>query len=311
MEDGINSLVDFIQDLFPLVQDQQPMPTSPLQRLVASDLDHYLPFRNLAPTRCAVTSDSGPFHPMNVTTPGAFASCVISRALTFNTPAVKDQGNPTLFRDQEEWDAFKARRDFHEDDPTSLAYFFNPTCYGTAQYTRWKGMVHVSVYYAEEISWQELRQKHAPKPIPFVAFYRWTKQSVPRLDVKTGKQRQQSRLPLVGKLTAFLLAADMSYTGLVEPPTAEEVGRLIHQIGLGSRSGMVQTRLIGSERASQAEVVDAFVHLVAELRERVDTVTQRRIGLDEIMVEHLLCKFQRVRRDLSSSKGKKVCRIDP
>ncbi len=303
---GLDAIVEFFQDLLPLVRGEGP--TSVIQQLVASDVDRFLPFRNLAPTRSAVTGPDGPFHPANVCKPGAFASCVINRALTFNTPAAKDNGNPTLFSNEGEWDAFKEARNFVKDDPQSLAYFFNMTCYGTAQGTRYGGMRDIDVYFAAEEVWKKLLAECQGK-VPFARFFRWAKQQVKRADKRSTLKhplgpRLQSRLPQVGKLTAFLLAADLSYSGVVESPSAEEVGVVIHKNGLGSLMGLVETGQIISKDASQEEVVGAFQNLLNYLQETIAQEDQDLVGLDAIMVEHLLCKFQRVHGQLPSFKGK-------
>lgn len=300
---GLESLVQFIHDLVPLAQGKPP--SSAIQLLVSSNMDYYLPFRNLAPTRRMAMSSTGPFHPSNVLSPGAFASCVINRALTFNTSAATDLGNRTWFRTEAEWEAFKVERQFNATDKQSLRYFFNPNAYGTGQYPRNNGMQHVPVYFAQEAEWRQLLEQYGEDPIPFTAFLKWAKQQVPRVDEHTGSARPRSRLPLVGKLTAFLLAGDLSYAGVVQPPSAEEVGRCIHMNGLGSFTGLVKSGLLNNPSASQEEVVAAFTQLIQALRQHIDRETQTLIGLDEIMTEHLLCKFQRVMRDLSISKGKR------
>ncbi|RDX47476.1 hypothetical protein OH76DRAFT_1354154, partial [Lentinus brumalis] len=286
-QSGLNAIVDFLCDLLPLAHGEEP--TTAIQQLVTSDADRFSPFRNLAPTRSVVMGSEGPYHPANVRKPGAFASCVINRALTFNTPAVKSHGNPTLFSNEGEWEAFKVARNFVNNEPQSMAYFFNMTCYGTAQGTRYNGMRDIDVYFAAEGDWNKLLLDCGGK-VPFTRFFKWAK--------------QQSRLPQVGMLTAFLLAADLSYSGVVEPPSTEEVGVIIHKNHLGSLSGLVDTGQVSGKDASQEEVVRAFQELLEYLQETITQEDQDLIGLDAIMVEHLLCKFQRVRRELPSFKGK-------
>ncbi|RPD54152.1 hypothetical protein L227DRAFT_512154 [Lentinus tigrinus ALCF2SS1-6] len=302
---GLHALVEFFYNILPLARGKAPMTS--IQQLVASDMDHYLPFRNLAPTRRRASSPSGPFHPTNILRPGAFASCVINRALTFNTPASRDEGNPTLFKDEEAWNKFKAERHFVEKDKQSLKYFFNATCYGSAQYTRYQGMKDVWVYFAVEGDWEELRST-CGGIVPFLQFIKWAKQQIKRTDKQTGKSRPQSRLPLIGKLTALLLAADLTYSGVVKSPTVEEVGAVIYQNGLGSRAGLVESGQISSEGASKEEVIAAFAGVVRHLQANVSDEDQAFVGLDSIMVKHLLCKYQRVQRDLLSFKGKGVAR---
>ncbi|KAI0686694.1 hypothetical protein C8T65DRAFT_701054 [Cerioporus squamosus] len=302
-ESGLNALVEFFRDLLPLAQGEAP--TSAIQQLVDSDKDRYLPFRNLAPTRRAVSGPSGPFHATNIRCPGAFASSVINRALTFNAPAAKEAGNPTFFSNEEDWDAFKTDRNFSEHDKTSLAYFFNVRCYGSAQATRYQGMDDIDVYFSAEKDWEMLLAECGGK-VPFLRFFRWAKQQVKRMHKDKHELRLQARLPLVGKLTAFLLAADLSYSGVVETPTVDEVGAIIYKNDLGSRAGLWKTGQLSSMNASQEETVKAFREVVEHFQEVIDYDDQKLVGLDAIMVEHLLCKYQRVHRELPAFKGKHI-----
>ncbi|TFK82317.1 hypothetical protein K466DRAFT_666587 [Polyporus arcularius HHB13444] len=285
-ESGLEALIEFFQDLLPLARGEHPV--SAIQQLVASDTDYYLPFRNLAPTRRAVMGSTGPFHSANVRSPGAFPSCVISRALTFNTPAVKDDGNPTLFINEAAWDAFKAQHRFSEKDKASRKYFFNVTCYGSAQGTRHQGMKDVDVYFAAEKDWKKLLEDCGGK-VPFLQFFRWAKQQVKRKDKKTQKLRAQARLPLIG---------------VVASPTVEEVATVIHQNGKGSRTGLVETGQITSIHASREETIEALQVIMDHFEEMIDEEARKLVGWDAIMAEHLLCKYQRVVHDLADFKGK-------
>ena len=63
---------------------------SELQSLVMQQPDHFLPFRELAPSRRRVTAPGGPFHPELIDVPGAFASCIIFRTLLFDSPILQE-----------------------------------------------------------------------------------------------------------------------------------------------------------------------------------------------------------------------------
>ena len=74
---GLESILRFIRTLLPIVQSNPPNTTTALQTVVQSNLDFYLPFRELAPSRLIAKSPIGPFSPLNASSPGAFGSAVI------------------------------------------------------------------------------------------------------------------------------------------------------------------------------------------------------------------------------------------
>ncbi|TFK80882.1 hypothetical protein K466DRAFT_604963 [Polyporus arcularius HHB13444] len=258
--------------------------------------DHYLAFRNLGTSRLRVTSPEGPFHKNNIDAPGAFASCLIARALLFDSEVLHHH-TYCYFPDKKAWDAFVAAQDYNQEDEASVKRFFNDACYGTPQAQRGKAMEHVESYFNnDEKRWKAFLETHGGGPVPFEECFWWLMGKVERVPYPDGRRRF-STIPhpwLVGKLTAYLLTADLVYAGKVEPPSMETMGQVIHYNQLGSAAGLHKAGLIGDPKsASQPEVIAAFKCVYEFLDRTVAEEDKRLIGFDEIMVEHLLCKFSR------------------
>ncbi|KAM5530054.1 hypothetical protein V8D89_016278, partial [Ganoderma adspersum] len=110
-------------------------------------------------------------------------------------------------------------------------------------------------------------------------------------------------LPLVGKLTAYFLAADLVYMGQVEPPDVTMMGSMIHSLAAGAWDGLQAAGQLRPGNPPEEDVIDAFTRVYRYLEEQLTSEEQELIGFDTIMVEHLLCKYQRVCRTLSGKPG--------
>ena len=70
-KNGLESLLKFVRELLPLLDDPRPAKLTQMQALVASKPNFYLPFRECAPHRRHATGPHGPFHPSRCDEPGA------------------------------------------------------------------------------------------------------------------------------------------------------------------------------------------------------------------------------------------------
>ncbi|KAI0710846.1 hypothetical protein C8Q76DRAFT_798371 [Earliella scabrosa] len=287
---GLINLLQFVRTLLPVVSGQPASGRIPT--IVSSDLDYFSPFRELAPCRRRVTDKLGPFHPDNIRKSGAFASCVVSRALLYNSLILKEDTH-CFFPNLDAWELFKTAVRFDSNDAASLDRFFNVSCYGTPQYERRDGMELVPVYYESERDWTQYLAEH-PGRIPFLECWKWLKQQVKRQDPKQGKERRQSRLPLVGNLTAYLLAADLVYATVVQAPSHADLAHVIHKNRMGSLSGLAAAKQISNAKATESTVLEAFSDVFSYLQDNLSDDEKKLIKFDAIMVEHLLCKYQRV-----------------
>lgn len=288
---GRHHLLNLVRALIPLVSGELPEKMTPLQSLVWSRLDFYLPFRERAPCRTRLTSTQGPFHPDHVDEAGAFPSWVMSRALIFGTHALRHYTHG-FFPNHSAWLTFLEDNGF-SDDPQVQKQFYDLRCYGSCQGGRKKAFHEAYIYFDKEKSWFNiLKTRPKGQAIPFHAFFDWT-------------QAAKTKLPEVGPLTAYLLTADLVYAKKIEAPSTNDIAYYIHRMGLGSRAGLVVTSQISSDKASASDIRLAFDSVYKFLDSQLTPVEKNLIRFDPIMVEHLLCKYQRIQKNLSKSKKKK------
>ena len=108
-------------------------------------------------------------------------------------------------------------------------------------------------------------------------------------------------MPLYGPLTAFLLAGNLSYTNQVAAPTPMEVGHAIAKLGLGSLAGLIALKQMPARGCSPTQIAEAFVDVFKMLDDNLDKEEKNIMGFDVLMVEHLLCKYQRLMKRLPSA----------
>ncbi|KAI0716828.1 hypothetical protein C8Q76DRAFT_617118 [Earliella scabrosa] len=270
LQPGLDAILQFALQLLPLARGENLSQPNQLQQLAQKRPDHILPWRELAPCRRRVTAPGGPFHPTLVEQPGAFPSWVIFRALLFDSPILHSGATSCYFANQGAWEDFLTSEGFNVDDPTSVRRFFNIACYGTPQNERSQGDKLAPQYFAAETRWLELA---SGKPVI----------------------RRIEHLRLLGGLTGYLLTADLVYAGKVAEPNVEEIGRVIHANRLGSYAALVSAKLV-SKTCNADEVVQAFREVYNHLLAGLDQADRELVGYNAILVEHLLCKFQRTRK---------------
>ncbi|KAJ7633845.1 hypothetical protein DFH06DRAFT_1139764 [Mycena polygramma] len=120
------------------------------------------------------------------------------------------------------------------------------------------------------------------------------------------KATNPSRFREIGSLAGFLLAADFSYTGVVQPPTATEVGEIIRGINKGGVRGLELLRLVGErlrgngrafKMGNADEIRAAFCRLHRFLDNKLSAAQKAHMVFDAIMTENSLCKLTRVAGD--------------
>ncbi|KAI0753009.1 hypothetical protein C8Q80DRAFT_1096121, partial [Daedaleopsis nitida] len=270
---GLALLTDFVLHLLPVGLAQAIAHPTPLQQSAIECPDFYLPFRELAPCHRRVTSEEGPYHPALSSEPGAFPSWCIFHALLFDSDTIHNH-TKGYFCDRHAWEVFLTAQGFDNNNKESVDCFFNIGCYGSLQRQRRQGT----------------------KPIPFKKFYLWL-QELPRENPVTKPKYAaipDITLPLLGNLTAYLVAADISYTGKVEAPTISDMVFAIHHIGKGAYKGLMALNLLSpSEQKDSVEKVEvAFSQVYAHLQATIPIKYHKCIVLDGIMVEHTLCKYK-------------------
>ncbi|KAM5537363.1 hypothetical protein V8D89_008882 [Ganoderma adspersum] len=159
---------------------------------------------------------------------------------------------------------------------------------------------HISIYFAQDSLWRDLQTK-AGGCVPFLAAVKWLTRT--EWEDQNGKHVSQRVLPLVGKLTAYLLAVDLVYMGQVEPPDVAMMGSMIRSLAAGAWDGLQAAGQLRPGNPPEEDVIDAFTRVYGYFEEQLTSEEQELIDFDTIMVEHLLCKYQRVRRTLSGKPG--------
>ncbi|KAI0694805.1 hypothetical protein C8Q76DRAFT_634074 [Earliella scabrosa] len=292
----LDRLLAFALHILPIARDRHLSSPSPLQQRVLDRSDHYLPFRELASSRQQVTGPGGPFHPSVRCQSGAFPSWLIFRALMFDSPILHAGRTRCYFPNEAAWNRFLLDEDFNANDKQSVARFFNASCYGTRQQPRTKGNEIARTYFAAEPRWHVLREKYRGGPIPFEIFLNWSRGKHEDGRFSSGKVRykqvQGAEFTLVGKLTSYLLTADLVYAGLVAPPNVDQVAAVIKANALGSLKALASLKLV-EKKTSREEVTDAFRSVYNRLDGGISAADKHFIVFDAIMVEHLLCKYQR------------------
>lgn len=288
---GLQTLLEFVRELLPLLDDPRPAKLTEMQMLVASKPNFYLPFRECAPHRRHATGPHGPFHPSRCDEPGALPSAAIFRGMLFGAPILDDDSTTIYFRTYEDWCSLVSKFN-HLNTAQLHHHFFDIHAYGTAQGHKPSTFTdNMQAYFDCESQWLDLVAEFSPRPIPFKTCYNWTQrmQRTPD-DSSTTKRRA---LPLHGGLTGYLLTADLSYTHNVQAPTLSDIAGVIHQNGMGSLRGLIRSEQIG-RKASKADVLEGFSR-VYEFLDNALTVEEKKLMVfDPIMVEHLLCKLERV-----------------
>ncbi|KAM5530399.1 hypothetical protein V8D89_015934 [Ganoderma adspersum] len=216
-----------------------------------------------------VTSSMGPCHHDNCKQPGAFASSVIF----YNTTWEAD-----LDAHKVPWCSKDTRSSYvnifaYSKQPLAdCADFFN----------------HVPIYFAQDSLWHNLQMKVGGR-VPFLAAVKWL--------TRTEREDQN------GKHVTYLLAADLVYMGQVEPPDVAMMGSMIRSLAASAQDGLQAAGQLRPGNPPEEDVIDAFTHVYGYLEEQLTSEEQEFIGFDTIMVEHLLCKYQRVCRTLSGKPG--------
>lgn len=296
-EKALHAVKNFVLELVPLVSSSQPATLTRLQSLVMGNKDHFLPFREFAPSRQRVTSVNGPFHPENALEAGAFPSALVFRGLLFASSAVKHK-TYGFFHDIGDWELFLDLEGYDPENKEIRGEFFVERAYGTPQHARTvHARTYANVYFEKEPQWWEFLAGYPDGPIPFMDFLGWTQEKTGWFD-DAGKYHRGVRFPLIGPLAGYLLAADLTYTGLVTTPSIQEVGTVIRNNSLGSLAALVSLNLISGKKASRSEVVHAAEQLYDVLVDAMSADVREGVGFDSMTVEHVLCKYSRCMREL-------------
>ncbi|KAH6905099.1 hypothetical protein BKA70DRAFT_1431185 [Coprinopsis sp. MPI-PUGE-AT-0042] len=259
--------------------------THPFQIALQEDPDYYLPFREHSPGRILSRSHTGPYSWNTITQKRGIFSALVWRGCTYRSDFARDKG--MVFSDSHhllsEVDAVVQERGdatFNRDDP----YFCRKNPYGQPAGRR---SIEVAITYwssVDELAWDELVLSH---PTFLECF-----------DIFRPPGRETTRFPQLGPLGAFLLTGDLAYAGVCQKPTDAECAQMMVKVHRGGLEGLKKLGFIyditpGTPlKEATAVVRDGLQELFDGVRGLLGTMDYEG-EIDFILLEHLLCKFQR------------------
>ncbi|KAF8588008.1 hypothetical protein K439DRAFT_1336541 [Ramaria rubella] len=264
----VAEFVQFLRDLMPTTQslNSQSSDNNLIHKVIERP-DFYMPFWEIAPSRHRVTGPQGPFEHNFIRTRSGLFSALIYRGITYTAAAESDPHN-NHFEDLNAYISYCCNNQFK-----GVNHFRNMTAYGTPNHKRHPKLA-ITFWKATE-GWETFIKSNQGE-IAFNAMH------------------EQKIFPQIGDLTSYLMVVDLCYTGLVQWPTACELGELIYDIGRGSYSEMVVQGLIDGE-SDCMDCGRAFRDFNDKVSAALTSEELEKMNFDIFMMEHALCKRKRLR----------------
>ena len=277
---AVRMLLAFVWDMMSVIRvssDLQLAVLTKLQRTVYNNQDRYLAFRERAMGRMRMTAPDGPMNPSNIDAPGAIASGLIWRGITFGCRVVRKR--QTFFRSVDDWNAL-----LHSLSGMPDRYFCDKGAYGTTISGRSVGLA--PAFFEAEIVCRDLLRKNAGADgkVDFKIFYR----------IITSKNLSRT-FPQCGPLILLLFSGDLCMAGKLREPSVEDMAELAVALNSGAVTGLSFCGLI-SASSSAADKRDAFIRAYRFIDANLVDAEKREIVWNPITFEHILCKIQRVAR---------------
>lgn len=276
----LDSLLKFVRELYPLLDPSFSAETD-MQKHVTRDRDYYLPFCQHAPLAQRLRSEDGPLHPTHAGESGAWPSAILFRACLYRSTFAYD-GDTLFFRSYSEWEHIHTQA---ITDGQPVRYFVHHQPYGT---TDNRNLNHVHEYFQAEEAWNA-KKAEDPAGLSFLKCFRFLSSRTK----PTENMPSKKLLVHCGPLTAMLAAGDLVYAGLVKAPSVTEMADVIQHVGKGAVSAMKQMGMLSGSSISTVEVREVFGEVYNFLDSQLTDNEKLEMTFDAIMVEHLLCKFQR------------------
>jgi hypothetical protein len=104
--------------------------------------------------------------------------------------------------------------------------------------------------------------------------------------------------PQIGPLAAYLLTADMSYSGIVSPPSLDDITTVVYDINKGAASALEKLGLVtprcGKGKLNRQECRNALEYIHGIVGRVLPSDQHAHLCYDYILIKHALCKFSRV-----------------
>lgn len=287
---GLHGFVEFLRYLLPVIEmngeepefdEEEGGADDRLRLMVLGNMDLYLPFREHLPSVRAVRAEDGPFSSDHWQSRSGFFSALVFRAITCASPAVLD--GYVMFDTLEQFQHFC---DAHPDEPE---YLCNTAPYRTPNPKR--SPECVDKLWEISSRWEELLAPTTNEKVdpanPYSGYYSLTE----FFDVL-----QSLRIPNVGSLGCYLLAADYAYTPLVKMPDYGDMANMVHRLNKGALGGLQDLGLLpaGNHHFPQQDVYDAFLKAARFLDDNLTDEEMDEMVFDAIMIENALCKYRRL-----------------
>ena len=200
-----------------------------------SDLDHFLPFRQHAPSLAnarrhiyaeldGLSSDDGV----------GFFNILAFRGVFFGSPFARSN-QFRWFDSLEDWEGF--RNNHHEADQyRGEEYYVVKHCYGQSQAGRQLSLL--SSYWTLRNKWNDTFDKSDKSKKPTVT-------NVFRFLTSNSTNSNKTLFPNIGKLTALLICGDLVEAGILPMPSTKDWAESINKMGKGSKAGMETCGFIG------------------------------------------------------------------
>lgn len=250
------------------VVEEDANPLTLTQHRIVEDRDYFLPFRQLGPSKRITLNDpNGPFCPTRLKTREGLFDALIFRLIT--------QASPFLLQDKHVH--FGSPSNF-EEATVGLDRSHYCKKNATGQHCRFLNIPYIQTYWDNSAGWSDCINQ---PDFTFESLRLWL----------TGNQGGKTRFFGMGNLVGWLLATDYVYAGLVEMPEAREVGEIIYRINAGGRAGL---KLLGFDVSTKEGCADAMDRVWAKVCKCLTPSEVQQMGLDQITLEHALCKFSRL-----------------
>ncbi|KAH9905512.1 uncharacterized protein B0H18DRAFT_1132150 [Fomitopsis serialis] len=303
-EKAVNFVIAILQDALRSQESIDSQNEHKPFQLIHDDSDNFLALREQGASRKRLMdSPKNPFDDANIVTDAGLFSAFYFRLRAFRSPALlhtPKEHLKTMFKGPQEL------RDYEQGLKDLLHK--SPNLFGNLSDIEKKNfLMHHATYGQvnklddgwEDELWEAVRLTNwetlmAKKPVDFQEIYKkWLKKSR-----KSSSENEPSQhLQKMGKLTLYLLCADLSYTCAVKKPSTAEVGDMIARIDSGAVAGLKTLGLVPAQgligQMLRDKVREQFGWLFHEITAKVSQEELEKMQFDEIVLEHTLCKVGR------------------
>jgi hypothetical protein len=271
ISNGHSKMIVYLQALKPIAEmgiESQVSSGIPLLRAVALRPDKLLPFRQLAPAMRGAMSTIYS-EPDRLQTRAGLFNALCFRGMFYGSEWAST--HLQWFESYHAWDQYRANWDGPE------ASFINKTCYGICQAGR--DLCHALNYWQGSLDWPKfLGQSRGKGELNRLFKY-------------------LRAFDNIGDLSALLLLGDLVEGNVLDMPDAFEWGEIVANVKKGAAKGLDKLGLL-PPKSKASDIQHAFVALHEHIMANVSMEDRTVMGYNVIMLEHALCKRNRVSKYL-------------